>query len=93
MSNEIDFKNKIKTNSSLFTNFVKQAVNASPKVQNNFLEVTAQVALTIQKILEDANLIIDLKYKGKDFWIENRCKTSCFVDGGVDKTSIISSAL
>ena len=92
MSNEIDFKNKIKANSSLFTNFVKNAVSASPTVQNNFLEVTAQVAVTVQKILEDANLIINLKYTGKDFWIENRCKTSCFVDGGVDKTSIISSA-
>ena len=54
--------------------------------------MSAQVALTVQKILEDANLIIDLEYKGKDFWSENKCKTSCFVDGGVDKTSIISSA-
>ncbi|WP_440913361.1 DNA double-strand break repair nuclease NurA [Candidatus Pelagibacter sp.] len=92
MSDEIDFKNKIKTNSSLFTNFVKQAVNASPKVQNNFLDVTEKVAITIHKILEDANLIVNLKYKGNEFWIENRCKTACFVDGGVDKTSIISSA-
>ena len=92
MSNEIDFKNKIKANSSLFTNFVKNAVSASPKVQNNFLDVSAQVALTVQKLIEDANLIMNLEYKGKDFWSENRCKTSCFVDGGVDKTSIISSA-
>jgi len=92
MSEEIEIKNKIKANSSLFTNFVKNAVSASPKVQNNFLDVSAQVALTVQKIIEDANLIIDLDYKGKDFWSENRCKTSCFIDGGVDKTSIISSA-
>ena len=92
MSNEIDIKNKIKANSSLFTNFVKNAVNASPKVQNNFLDVSAQVALTVQKILEDADLITNLEYKGKDFWSENKCKTACFIDGGVDKTSIISSA-
>jgi len=92
MSNEIEIKNKIKNNSSLFTNFVRNAVNASPKVQNNFLDVGAQVALTIKKLLEDANLITELEYKGKDFWAENRCKTACFVDGGVDKTSIISSA-
>ena len=92
MSNEIDIKNKIKANSSLFTNFVKNAVNASPKVQNNFLDVSAQVAITIQKILEDADLITNLEYKGKDFWSENKCKTACFIDGGVDKTSIISSA-
>ena len=69
MSNEIDIKNKIKANSSLFTNFVKNAVNASPKVQNNFLDVSAQVALTIQKILEDADLITNLEYKGKNFYI------------------------
>ena len=92
MSNETEVKNKIKSNSSLFTNFVKNAVSASPKVQNNFLDVSTQVALTVQKILEDADLITKLKYKGKDFWSENKCKTSCFVDGGVDKTSIISSA-
>jgi hypothetical protein len=92
MRDEIEIKNKIKANSSLFTNFVKNAVTASPNVQNNFLEVSAQVALTVKKIIEDANLIMDLDYKGKDFWLENRCKTSCFIDGGVDKTSIISSA-
>ena len=92
MSDEIDIKNKIKANSSLFTNFVKNAVTASPNVQNNFLEVSAQVALTVKKIIEDANLIMDLDYKGKNFWLENRCKTACFIDGGVDKTSIISSA-
>ena len=26
------------------------------------------------------------------FGLKNRCKTSCFIDGGVDRTSIISSA-
>ena len=67
MSNEIEIKNKIKNNSSLFTNFVRNAVNASPKVQNNFLDVGAQVALTIKKLLEDANLITELEYKGKIF--------------------------
>ena len=64
MSDEIEIKNKIKANSSLFTNFVKNAVTASPNVQNNFLEVSAQVALTVKKIIEDANLIMDLDYKG-----------------------------
>jgi len=92
MIDEIDIKNKIKANSSLFIKFVKSAVTASPKVQNNFLDVTAQVALTIQKIIDDANLVVDLDYKGNDFWLKNRCKTSCFIDGGVDRTSIISSA-
>jgi len=92
MSDEIDIKNKIKANSSLFIKFVKSAVTASPKVQNNFLDVTAQVALTIQNIIDDANLVVDLDYKGNDFWLKNRCKTSCFIDGGVDRTSIISSA-
>ena len=49
MSEEIEIKNKIKANSSLFTSFVKNAVSASPKVQNNFLDVSAQVALTVKK--------------------------------------------
>ena len=49
MNKETDIKNKIKSNSSLFTNFVKNAVTASPKVQNNFLDVSTQVALIVRK--------------------------------------------
>ena len=92
MSSEISIKDKIKRNSSMFVNFVKSAVTASPKVQNNFLDVSSKVAETVLKIIRDADLIVDLNYKGKEFWSQNRCKTACFVDGGVDKTSIISSA-
>ncbi len=92
MSSEISIKDKIKRNSSMFVNFVKSAVTASPKVQNNFLDVSAKVAETVLKIIKDADLVVDLNYKGKEFWSQNRCKTACFVDGGVDKTSIISSA-
>ena len=92
MSLEINIKDRIKRNSSMFVNFVKSAVTASPKVQNNFLDVSAKVAETVLKIVKDADLIVDLDYKGKEFWSQNRCKTACFVDGGVDKTSIISSA-
>ena len=64
---------------------MSNAVTASPAVQKNFLDVTKSVAETIKKILEDANLIFDVEYKPVEFWAENRNKTSCFVDGGVDK--------
>ena len=86
------FKNKIMNNSSLFVNFVKNAVTASPKVQSNFLEISNKLAETVLKIVQDADLIINLNYKGKEFWNINKCKVACFVDGGVDKTSIISTA-
>ena len=92
MTLKIDIKDKIKQNSSMFVNFIKNAITASPKVQNNFLELTTKVAETALKIIKDADLIVDLNYKGKEFWSINRCKTSCFIDGGVDRTSIISSA-
>ena len=92
MTLKVDIKDKIKQNSSMFVNFIKNAITASPKVQNNFLEVTTKVAETALKIIKDADLIVDLNYKGKEFWSINRCKTSCFIDGGVDRTSIISSA-
>ena len=92
MTLKVDIKEKIKQNSSMFVNFIKNAITASPKVQNNFLEVTTKVAETALKIIKDADLIVDLNYKGKEFWSINRCKTSCFIDGGVDRTSIISSA-
>ena len=39
------FKNKIMNNSSLFVNFVKNAVTASPKVQSNFLEILLYLLL------------------------------------------------
>ena len=84
--------NKIKNGSSLFANFISHAVTASPKVQKNFLEVTTKVAGTIQKIIKDADLIVELDYKGKDFWFQNRDKISCFVDGGIDKLSLLSAA-
>ena len=79
-------------NSSLYSRFMANAITASPNVQKNFLEVTKSVAETIKKILEDANLIFDIEYKPIDFWSKNKNKTSCFVDGGVDKASILSAA-
>ena len=88
MTLKVDIKDKIKQNSSMFVNFIKNAITASPKVQNNFLEVTTKVAETALKIIKDADLIVDLNYKGKEFWSINRCKTSCFIDGGVDRTYV-----
>ena len=35
----------------------------------------------ILKILEDADLITDLKYKGKDTWSENKSKTELYSNG------------
>ena len=90
--NNKNLKDKIKNNSSMFVNFVKNAISASPVVQSNFLDVSSKVAETVLKIAKDANLILDLNYKGKEFWSINKSKTACFVDGGVDKTSIISTA-
>ena len=46
MTLKVDIKDKIKQNSSMFVNFIKNAITASPKVQNNFLEVTTKVAET-----------------------------------------------
>ena len=90
--NNKNLKDKIKNNSSMFVSFVKSAISASPVVQSNFLDVSSKVAETVLKIAKDANLILDLNYKGKEFWSINKSKTACFVDGGVDKTSIISTA-
>ena len=90
--NNKNLKDKIKNNSSMFVSFVKSAISASPVVQSNFLDVSSKVAETVLKIAKDANLILDLNYKGKEFWSINKSKTVCFVDGGVDKTSIISTA-
>jgi len=83
---------RIKNNSSLFVNFIKNAITASPKVQKNFLDVSAKVAETVLKIIKEADLIVDLDYQGKDFWFQNRDKISCFVDGGIDKLSLLSAA-
>ena len=86
MTLKVDIKDKIKQNSSMFVNFIKNAITASPKVQNNFLEVTTKVAETALKIIKDADLIVDLNYKGKEFWSINRSKTSFFIDWCVEIT-------
>ena len=83
--NNKNLKDKIKNNSSMFVNFVKNAISASPVVQSNFLDVSSKVAETVLKIAKDANLILDLNYKGKEFWSINKSKTACFVDGGLIK--------
>ena len=89
---KISLSDKIKNNSSLFIDFVKNAVSASPKIQKNFLDVSAKLAETIQKVLKEDNLIIDLNYSGRDFWKKNKDKIACFIDGGIDKASLISAA-
>ena len=87
-----DFYSTIKNNSNLFINFMNKAITASPQVQDNFLKVTNNVANTIYKLLKYGNHIVDLEYIPNDFWIKNKNKTVAFVDGGVDKASIISTA-
>ena len=87
-----DFYSTIKNNSNLFINFMNKAMIASPQVQDNFLKVTNNVANTIYKLLKHGNHIVDLEYIPNDFWIKNKNKTVAFVDGGVDKASIISTA-
>ena len=84
--------NNIKKNSSIFLDFVKNAITASPKVQKNFLNITESFAETIYKILKEEDLIIKLSYDGKDFWRRNNDKISCFIDGGISKSSLISAA-
>ena len=86
-----DFYSTIKNNSNLFINFMNKAITASPQVQDNFLKVTNNVANTIYKLLKHGNHIVDLEYIPNDFWIKNKNKTVAFVDGGVDKASIIST--
>ena len=71
---------------------MNKAITASPQVQDNFLKVTNNVANTIYKLLKHGNHIVDLEYIPNDFWIKNKNKTVAFVDGGVDKASIISTA-
>ena len=84
--------NNIKKNSSIFLDFVKNAITASPKVQRNFLNITESFAETIYKILKEEDLIMKLSYDGKDFWKRNNNKISCFIDGGISKSSLISAA-
>ena len=71
---------------------MNKAIVASPQVQDNFLKVTNNVANTIYKLLKHGNHIVDLDYIPNEFWTNNKDKTVAFVDGGVDKSSILSAA-
>tara|TARA_Y100001970_G_C14208659_1_gene845589 strand:- start:359 stop:1651 length:1293 start_codon:yes stop_codon:yes gene_type:complete len=78
--------------SNLFVNYMNNAVHGSPVVQDNFLKVMLNVSRTVLKILKHANLVIDLDYFPSTFWPQNKDKTIAFVDGGLDKSSFLSSA-
>ena len=57
------------SNSSLFSSFIKNSIKApSPKVQQNFMKVTSELAEIIKKICENEKLIIDVNYEGKKYW-------------------------
>ena len=81
-----------KENNNLFINYMDKAVHGSPIVQANFLKVILKVSETIVKILKHENLIINLNYDPTKFWPSHKDKTVAFVDGGLDKTSFLSSA-
>ena len=55
------------SNSSLFSSFIKNSIKApSPKVQQNFMKVTSELADLIKKICENEKLIFDVSYEGKN---------------------------
>ncbi len=56
-------KQIINSNSSLFSNFIKNSIKApSPKVQENFMKVTSELVEVIKKILENEKLILNINY-------------------------------
>ncbi len=54
--------------------------------------VVKNVCETIKKLLNTEKMIINVQYQPKEFWQKAKNFTSCFVDGGIDKASIFSSA-
>ncbi len=85
--------NKIKNNSTLFSNFVENLVrNPSHEVQKNFMDITSKIAETIRRICNDEGLIFDVSYEGKNYWLKGKNYEACFVDGGVYSSFASSSA-
>jgi len=79
-------------NPSLFRSFINSSITASSDVQKNYLQVVKNVCETIKKLLNTEKMIINVQYQPKEFWQKAKNFTSCFVDGGIDKASIFSSA-
>ena len=85
--------NKIKNNSTLFSNFVENLVrNPSHKVQRNFMDITSKISETIRRICDDEALIFDVSYEGKNYWLKGKNYEACFIDGGVYSSFSSSSA-
>ncbi len=79
-------------NNNLFLNYINSAINGSKVVQANFLNVLDKVSKTVIKICNHENLIVNLDYTPKTSWPTYKNKTVAFVDGGLDKTPMPSSA-
>ena len=81
------------SNSSLFSSFIKNSIKApSPKVQQNFMKVTSELAEIIKKICENEKLIFDVNYEGKKYWEMAKKHRFAFVDGGAYSSFLSSSA-
>jgi len=64
----------------------------SAAVQENFTELASELAAQLRELLEAEKLIAAIAYRPKDFWPSLKGSEFCFVDGGVARINLPTSA-
>ena len=94
-ANDVVIENRIqfllKTGQFLETLSLVQQRESSD-AQDSFINILKEVCTTLREIFLDASLIKNCNYNGGDFWPRMHGKRIGFVDGGVARIEIPSSA-
>lgn len=68
------------------------AKGGSASVQQDFIDALSDTASGMREILDQAHLIQRIEYEPRAFWLSQRGKAYCFIDGGVANLDLPSAA-
>ena len=66
--------------------------NASADVHEDFIRQLSSVAVNLRRVFEKENLIRKVSYQSNEFWASARGKRVAFIDGGIARVDLPSSA-
>jgi len=64
----------------------------SAGVQQNFTELASELAVQLRELMETEGLIRSIPYQPRDFWPSLKGNEYCFIDGGVARLNLPTSA-
>jgi hypothetical protein len=83
---------KEKLESGFLSRLLIGAQVQSASVQQNFTELASALAAQLRELMESEGLIHSLSYRPREFWPSLKGNEFCFVDGGVARLNLPTSA-